>query len=89
LLDRSGRPLDLDLQSRGVRFEVFKAVFNHIRGSRGGIAGAYQRPDWAAVKRAALDALPAPVLAIVEGRTMPPNVVALAAPGSSPIVVAR
>ena len=30
-----------------------QAVLNHISGSRGGIAGVYQRHDWAAEKRAA------------------------------------
>jgi hypothetical protein len=44
------------LQRRGVRFEVFKALLNHISGGRGGIAGVYQRHDWAAEKRAALEA---------------------------------
>jgi hypothetical protein len=36
--------------------EVTEAVLNHISGSRGGIAGVYQRHDWATEKRAALDA---------------------------------
>src|SRR5262249_13861328 len=36
----------------GVRLEVTEAVLNHISGSRGGIAGVYQRHDWAAEKRA-------------------------------------
>jgi hypothetical protein len=30
-----------------VRLEVTKAVLNHISGSRAGIAGVYQRHDWA------------------------------------------
>jgi len=38
-----------------VRLEVTEAVLNHISGSRGGIAGVYQRHDWAAEKRAGLD----------------------------------
>ena len=33
--------------------EVTEAVLNHISGSRGGIAGVYQRHDWAGEKRAA------------------------------------
>jgi integrase len=53
----------------GVRLEVTEAVLNHISGSRGGIAGVYQRQDWAAEKRAALEAWAAHVTAVVDGRT--------------------
>lgn len=48
------RTLATGLQRLGVRFEVTEAVLNHISGSRGGIAGVYQRYDWAAEKRQAL-----------------------------------
>jgi hypothetical protein len=44
------------LQRLGVRFEVTEAVLNHVSGAKGGIAGVYQRHDWATEKRAALDA---------------------------------
>ena len=44
------------LQRLGVRFEVTEAVLNHVSGSRGGIAGVYQRHDWADEKRQALEA---------------------------------
>ena len=54
---------------------------NHISGSRGGIAGVYQRHDWATEKRAALDAWAGHVLAVVEGRTAIPNVVTLVRAG--------
>ena len=40
----------------GIRFEVTEAVLNHISGSKGGIAGIYQRHDWKDEKRSALDA---------------------------------
>jgi integrase len=50
------RTVATGLQRLGVRLEVTEAVLNHISGSRGGIAGVYQRHDWAAEKRAALDA---------------------------------
>jgi hypothetical protein len=50
---------------------------NHISGSRAGIAGVYQRHDWATEKRAALDAWAGHVLAVVEGQTATPNVVTL------------
>jgi hypothetical protein len=50
-------------------------VLNHISGSRVVIAGVYQRHDWAAEKRAALDTW----VAVVEGRAAIPNVVMLVA----------
>ena len=65
------------LQRLGVRLEVTEAVLNHISGSRGGIAGVYQRHDWAAEKRAALDAWAVHVAAIIEGGGAGGNVVAL------------
>lgn len=48
-----------------------------ISGSRAGIAGVYQRHDWAAEKRAALDAWTAHLLAVVEGQKPTGNVVEL------------
>ena len=42
------RTVATGLQRLGVRLEVTEAVLNHISGSRGGIAGVYQRHDWAA-----------------------------------------
>jgi hypothetical protein len=53
------------------------AVLNHISGSRGGIAGVYQRHDWADEKRAALDTWAAHVIAVAERRTPAANVIAL------------
>jgi hypothetical protein len=57
-----------------------EAVLNHISGSRGGIAGVYQRHDWAIEKRAALDAWAAHVVSVVEGR-IAGNVVTLVRAG--------
>jgi integrase len=48
------RTLATNLQRLGVRFEVTEAVLNHVSGSRGGIAGVYQRYNWADEKREAL-----------------------------------
>jgi hypothetical protein len=56
---------------------VTEAVLNHISGSRGGIAGVYQRHDWAGEKRAALEAWAAHVVAVVERRVPASNVVSL------------
>ena len=42
------------LQRLGIRFEVTEAVLNHISGSKGGVAGIYQRHDWKDEKTAAL-----------------------------------
>jgi integrase len=75
------RTVATGLQRLGVRLEVTEAVLNHISGSRGGIAGVYQRHDWAAEKRAALEAWAAHVTAVVDGRTPTGNVVRLARAG--------
>jgi hypothetical protein len=56
-------------------------VLNHISGSRGGIAGVYQRHDWASEKRTALDAWAEHVVAAVEGRAWADNVVTLTRAG--------
>ena len=50
------RTLATGLQRLGVRFEVTEAVLNHVSGSKGGVAGIYQRHDWADEKKAALQA---------------------------------
>ena len=71
------RTVATGLQRLGVRLEVTEAVLNHISGSRGGIAGVYQRHDWAAEKRAALDAWAAHVISVVEGRMTTGKMVAL------------
>jgi len=71
------RTVATGLQRLGVRLEVTEAVLNHISGSRGGIAGVYQRHDWANEKRAALDAWSTHVLRCVAGRTASDNIVAL------------
>jgi integrase len=50
------RTVATGLQRLGARFEVTEAVLNHVSGSRSGVAGVYQRHDWAHEKRDALDA---------------------------------
>ena len=60
------RTVATGLQRLGVRLEVTEALLNHISGSRGGIAGVYQRHDWASEKRAALDSWAAHVLAAIK-----------------------
>ena len=75
------RTVATGLQRLGVRLEVTEAVLNHISGSRAGIAGVYQRHDWATEKRAALDAWAANVLAAAEGRSATGNVVTLGRAG--------
>lgn len=49
------RTLATGFQRLGVRFEVTEAVLNHVGGSRAGVAGIYQRHDWKAEKRDAMD----------------------------------
>jgi len=59
------RTVATGFQRLGVRFEVTEAVLNHVSGARAGVAGVYQRHDWADEKRAALDAWAAHVEALV------------------------
>ncbi|HEY1745446.1 MAG TPA: tyrosine-type recombinase/integrase [Xanthobacteraceae bacterium] len=69
------------LQRLGVRLEVTEAVLNHISGSRGGIAGVYQRHDWATERRSALESWAVHVVSIADGRGNGGNVVTLARAG--------
>ena len=71
------RTMATGLQRLGVRLEVTEAVLNHVSGSRGGIVGIYQRHDWAAEKRTALDGWAAHVLAAAAGTAAPAKVVQL------------
>jgi hypothetical protein len=71
------RTVATGLQRLGVRLEVTEAVLNHISGSRGGIAGIYQRHDWATEKRSALETWAAHVLAISEGPAKSAKIVRL------------
>lgn len=70
------RTLATGLQRLGVRFEVTEAVLNHVSGSRGGVAGIYQRHDWADEKRAAVEAWATHVEGLLSGKDKT-NVVAL------------
>ena len=70
------------LQKLSVRLEVTEAVLNHLSGSRAGIVGIYQRHDYAAEKRAALEAWGAYVTALVEEKTVAGNVTPLRARAS-------
>jgi integrase len=75
------RTVATGLQRLGVRFEVTEAVLNHISGSRGGVAGIYQRHEWTTEKRAALAGWAGEVASIVNGQAPAGNVVTL--PGRS------
>jgi integrase len=70
------RTLATGLQALGVRLEVTEAVLNHISGSRAGIVGVYQRHEWAAEKRAALDAWAERVRGMLDGQEAGGRVVA-------------
>jgi len=50
------RTVATGLQRLGIRFEVTEAILNHVSGAKSGVAGVYQRHDWAAEKRSALEA---------------------------------
>lgn len=73
------RTLATGLQRLGVRFEVTEAVLNHISGARGGVAGIYQRHDWAPEKRAALEAWAKHVAAVITPADNTDNVVPIGA----------
>lgn len=60
------RTVATGLQRLGVRFEVTEAILNHVSGSKGGVAGIYQRHDWKEEKRSALDAWARHVGALAE-----------------------
>lgn len=50
------RTVATGMQRLGVRFEVTEAILNHVSGAKGGVAGVYQRHDWAMEKASALAA---------------------------------
>lgn len=53
----------------GIQPHVIEAVLNHVSGTRGGVAGIYNRSTYAREKKAALDLWADRLMAIVEGRT--------------------
>ena len=71
------RSVATGLQRLGIRLEVTEAVLNHVSGTRAGVVGIYQRHDWRAEKRAALDAWARHILALVAGEAAGGNVVPL------------
>ena len=62
------RTVATGMQRLGVQLQVVEAVLGHVAGSRAGVVGIYQRHDYAAEKRAALEAWGAHVTALIEGR---------------------
>jgi len=62
------RTVATGLQGLRVRLEVTEAILNHISRSHGGIVGVYERHDWAAEKRAALEALATRVTAVLAAK---------------------
>lgn len=71
------RTLATGMQRLGVRFEVTEAILNHVSGAKSGVAGVYQRHDWAAEKRTALEAWASHVAGLLVEKDNS-NVVALA-----------
>ena len=55
-------------QKLGIDLQAVEAILGHTGGSRGGIVRVYQVHDFAAEKRAALEAWAAHVMGLVEGR---------------------
>jgi integrase len=52
----------------GIQPHVVEAILNHVSGTRGGVAGVYNRSTYAREKKAALDLWADRLLTIVEGR---------------------
>ena len=71
------RTMATGLQRLGVRLEVTEKVLNHVSGSHGGIVGVYQRHDFAAERRAALEAYERRLAAVIDGSEGGDTVVAL------------
>lgn len=60
------RTMATGFQRLGIRFEVTEATLNHVSGAKGGVAGIYQRHDWAEEKRTALEAWAKHVASIIQ-----------------------
>ena len=73
------RTVATGFQRLGVRFEVTEAVLNHISGSKSGVAGIYQKHDWKAEKRTALEAWARHVAAITADKADQDSVVPICA----------
>jgi integrase len=61
------RSVATGLQRLGTRFEVTESILNHVGGSKGGVAGIYQRHNWSQEKATALQAWADHVGAILSG----------------------
>jgi integrase len=64
------RTVATGLQKLGVNLQTVEAVLGHTSGSRAGVVGIYQRHDYAAEKRQALEAWGAHVAELVEALPM-------------------
>ena len=64
----------------GIAPHIVEAVLNHVSGTRGGVAGVYNRSTYAAEKKIALDLWADRLLAIVEGRDS--NIIAMSRHGA-------
>jgi len=60
------RTVATGLQKLGTPLQVTEAILGHTSGSRGGIVDVYQRYDYGAEKRAALEAWGAHIMALVQ-----------------------
>jgi len=64
----------------GIPPHVIEAAVNHVSGHKGGIAGIYNKATYDGPKRQALEAWGQHIMAIVEGREQPSNVMAFRQP---------
>jgi integrase len=73
------RTMATGMAELGIAPHIIEAALNHVSGHKHGVAGIYNRADYAEPKRHALNAWADHLLAIVEGRAAPKKVVALRA----------
>jgi hypothetical protein len=76
------RTMATGFQRLDVRFEVTEAVLNHVSGARGGVAGVYQRHEWADEKRHALDRWAAHLNACLDGASERSNLIPFRGPAA-------
>ena len=53
----------------GIQPHVIEAVVNHVSGHKGGVAGVYNKAEYAAPKRKALERWAAHLDAVISGRS--------------------
>ena len=72
------RAMASGMAKRGIQMPVVEKILNHTSGSFGGVAGVYQRHDFASEKRLALESWAKHLATIVDGAPAATNVIEIA-----------